>query len=72
VSDRHGHPLVTYNLSREESVKETPSDLPSVSWDTLSLLKGLHKAYFWGWLGYQYLGVTRGYLELTQTRKRII
>jgi hypothetical protein len=42
---------ITYNLSKEESVEETPGDLPSLSWDPLRLLKGLHKASLWGWLG---------------------
>lgn len=42
---------ITYNLCREESVEETHGDLPSVSWDTLRLLKGLQKASLWGWLG---------------------
>ncbi len=42
---------ITYNLFREKLVKETPGDLFNESWDTLRLLKELHKAYLWGWLG---------------------
>lgn len=54
---------ITYNPSREESSEETPGDLPSVSWDTLRLLKGLHKAYLWGWLGQ---AISRGYQGLSR------